>query len=67
MPTFQMTCTCGDTMKVESANREQAVSQLKTMMNEAMVASHMKEKHPGEPMMPVSEVHAAIDQSLKAV
>ena len=67
MPTFQMTCSCGDTMKIEGATREQAVSQLKTMMNESMVAAHMKEKHPGQPAMPVSQVHAAIEQTLKAV
>ena len=67
MQTFQMTCSCGDTMKVESNTREQAVSQLKTMMNEAMVAAHMKEKHPGEPVMTVSQVHSAIEQSLKPV
>ena len=67
MTTFQMICSCGDTMKVESATREQAVSQLKTMMNESTVASHMKEKHPGEPMIPVSQVHAIIEKTLIAV
>ena len=67
MTTFQMTCVCGDTMKVESTSREQAVSQLKTMMNESAVAAHMKEKHPGEPMIPVSQVHAVIEKTLKEV
>ena len=67
MTTFQMTCTCGDTMKIESANREQAVSQLKAMMNESMVEAHMKEKHPGQPPIPVSHIHAAIEQTLISV
>ena len=54
-------------MKVEGATREQAVSQLKTMLNESTLATHMKEKHPGQPMIPVSQVHAMIEQELKAV
>ena len=67
MTTFQMTCACGDTMKVESATREQAVSELKTMMSEAAVAAHMKEKHPGEPMIPVPEVHSIIEKTLREI
>ena len=66
MTTFQMTCACGDTMKVESATREQATTKLKAMMNESAVVAHMKEKHPGEPMIPVSQVHTMIDQNLMA-
>lgn len=54
-------------MKVDSPTREQAVSQLKTMMNESMIAAHMKEKHPGEPTIPVSQVHTMIEQNLVAV
>ena len=60
MSTFQMTCTCGDTMKVDAENRDEAVSKLKTMMNEDAIAAHMKEKHPGDPVPPVAEVHKMI-------
>ena len=67
MTTYQMTCACGDTMKVDSPTREQAVSQLKTMMNESAVTAHMKEKHPGQPMIPVSQVHATIEKTLVAI
>jgi hypothetical protein len=67
MTTFQMTCACGDTMKVEGATRENAVSQLKTMMNESAVAAHMKEKHPGQPAIPVAQVHAIIEKDLRAI
>jgi len=62
-----MTCSCGDTLKIESASREEAVSKLQSMMNESMITAHMAEKHPGQPAMSVSEVHAAIEQTLKAV
>ena len=54
-------------MKIESSTRDEAVSQLKAMMNESAVATHMKEKHPGEPMMNVSQVHAVIEKTLKPV
>ena len=54
-------------MKVDGATREQAASKLKTMMNESAVKAHFKEKHPGQPVMAVSQVHALIEKSLKAV
>jgi hypothetical protein len=52
-------------MKVEGSTREEAVSKLKSMMNDSTVAAHMKEKHPGEPMIPVAQVHSMIDKNLK--
>ena len=45
MAAFQMTCCCGDTIKVEDTTREQAVSKLKALMNESMVAAHMNLNH----------------------
>lgn len=54
-------------MKLESATREEAVSKLKSMMNDSAVAAHMKEKHPGEPMIPVAQVHAIIEKNLAVV
>lgn len=51
-------------MKVESATREEAVSKLTSMMNESMIAAHMKEKHPGESVIPVAQVHAMIEENL---
>lgn len=51
-------------MKVEGATREEAASKLKAMMNESRVADHMKEKHPGEPSIPVAQVHAMIEKNL---
>jgi len=67
MATFQMTCACGDKMEIQTGTREQALTQFKTMMDESAVAAHMKEKHPGEPMIPVAQVHAIIEKTLKEV
>jgi uncharacterized short protein YbdD (DUF466 family) len=30
------------------------------MMTKDAIAAHMKERHPGDPMMPVAEVHKMI-------
>ena len=61
-----MTCSCGDVMSVEAGSQEEAVGKMKGMMNEAAVAAHMTEKHPGEPEMSVAQVHATIEQNLVA-
>lgn len=62
-----MTCTCGDTMTVEAENREGAISQFKTMMDEKGIASHMQAKHPGEPLISVADCHAMIEKQVVAV
>lgn len=64
MNKYSMTCSCGDVMTVEAGSREEAVGKMKGMMNEAAVAAHMAEKHPGEPAMLVDQVHAMIEQHL---
>lgn len=66
MQKFSMTCSCGDTMTVEADSREEAVSKMKGMWDEAAVTKHMTEKHPGEPMISVADAHAQIDQKLVA-
>jgi hypothetical protein len=55
MAQFKMACVCGDTMTVEAPSREDAVAQLKSMMDEAGIAAHMAEKHPGEPLISVAD------------
>jgi hypothetical protein len=54
-------------MKVEGATREEAVSKLQSMMTATAVASHMKEKHAGEPAIPTAQVHSMIESNLIAV
>ena len=58
-----MTCTCGDKFGVQAETREDAVVKIKEMMNEAMITQHMTEKHPGDPVPSVADVHAMIDQT----
>ena len=65
MQKFTMTCSCGDTMTVEAANRNDAVMQFKGMMTEAAIKAHMEEKHPGDPIMSVAECHAMIEKDVQ--
>ena len=60
-----MTCTCGDVMTVEAGTRDEAVNKMKGMMNEGAVTAHMAEKHAGEPVPPVSQVHQMIERDLQ--
>lgn len=66
MANFSMTCTCGDTMTIEAPSRDDAVGQFKAMMDEAGIAHHFAEKHPGEAPMPVEQAHAMLDQAVVA-
>ena len=63
---FSMTCTCGHVMSVEAPSRQGAVQKLKGMMSADAVATHMAERHKGQPVPPVSAVHAMIDQGTRA-
>ena len=67
MSSFQMTCQCGDTMTVDADDRDAAVAQFKGMMDEAGIAAHMAEKHPGDPVIPVADCHAMIERDVKEV
>lgn len=62
---YAMTCSCGHEMSVDAENRDEAVSKMKMMMGEQAIAQHMAEKHPGEPMVSVGEVHAGIEKDLQ--
>lgn len=64
MKKYNMTCSCGHMMEVEAKSREDAVAKMKDMMTEEAVKSHMKEKHPGEPVMSAKEYHAMIEKDL---
>ncbi len=61
-----MTCTCGDTMTVEAANRDEAVAKLKAMMTEDAIKQHMEEKHPGEPLISLADCHKMIEEQVVA-
>jgi hypothetical protein len=53
-------------MTVDAANREEGVTKMKSMMDESAIKAHMEEKHKGQPLMTVAEVHAGIEQGLQA-
>ena len=61
---YTMTCSCGDTMDVEASNRKEAVGKFKGMMTKEAIEAHMKEKHPGSPVMSVAECHAMIEKQV---
>lgn len=65
--TYKMTCTCGDVMTVEADSKEQADEKMKTLMNEEAVAKHFAEKHAGQPVPSIDQVHANISQDLQPV
>ena len=65
MTTYTMECSCGDTMPVEAETRAEAVAKMQAMMTAEMIAAHMAEKHPGEPVMSVADCHAMIEQHLQ--
>jgi hypothetical protein len=67
MSKFSMTCTCGHVISVDAASRQDAAQMIKNIMTADAVAAHMKEKHPGQPLIPVSQVHAMIDQNVQGV
>ena len=54
-------------MPVEADSRAEAVSKLKAMMTEDMIAEHMQTKHPGEPVPSVADIHAMIEQKVEEV
>ena len=59
-----MTCSCGDTMKMDASDRNEAVKKFKAMMTKEMIEKHMKEKHPGQPVMSVADCHAMIEKEV---
>ena len=55
-----MTCSCGHVMSAEAENRDAAVAQIQGMMTEEAIAAHMAEKHPGDAIPTVADIHAQI-------
>jgi hypothetical protein len=53
-------------MSVDAASQQDAVQQLKDMMTVDAIGQHMAQRHPGQPVPPVSQVHALIEQGTRA-
>ncbi len=62
--TYSFKCNCGEVMTVEAENREEAVTKMKGMMTQDAINTHMSEKHSGEPVPTLEQVHAQIDSNL---
>jgi hypothetical protein len=65
--TYEMKCDCGKTVSVEAATREEAIQQVKGIMNEEAIKEHMASEHPGQPVPTVEQAHSMIEQNLKQV
>jgi hypothetical protein len=48
MAAWEMTCTCGDTVRGEGETKEEAVDAVLASWTPEMVAAHVAEKHPGQ-------------------
>lgn len=67
MSAYQFTCPCGHEIKTDAANRGDAVSKIKGVMDRDAIAAHFREKHPGQEVMSVAAVHNLIEQRTVAV
>jgi hypothetical protein len=47
MTAFHMTCSCGHDIKVDAADRDQAVAKIQSMMDAKAIDAHLKEKQRG--------------------
>ncbi len=63
--TFSMTCSCGDKMTVRAGSREKAVRNMKSLLNETRMYEHLAQKHIGDSVPTIEQVHASIEQNLK--
>jgi hypothetical protein len=66
MSQYSMTCTCGHVISVDAADRSAAVQAIQGIMTAEAIAAHMAERHPGQPVPPVSQVHAMIEMGVTA-
>jgi hypothetical protein len=62
---YSLTCSCGDVMTVKGRTRAKAVRSMQAVMNESTLYEHMSQKHIGESVPSIQQVHAIIEQSLK--
>ena len=67
MAAFHMTCSCGHDIKVDAKDRGEAVTKIQSIMNKDAIEKHIKERHPGEPMPTVAQVHQMIAQNTAPV
>jgi hypothetical protein len=52
-------------MTVKAGSRDKAVRNMKSLLNETKLYEHMAQKHIGDRVPTVKQVHAVIEQNLK--
>jgi hypothetical protein len=61
MATYEMRCSCGETMRMDGATKEEAANTLlSNFMTPEAVKAHMAEKHPGEPVPSQDQVRQGL-------
>jgi hypothetical protein len=67
MANYIMTCTCGHTMTLAAANREDAVGMFQAGMTQQALDEHMREYHkPDEQAPTLEQAHAMITPMVAA-
>lgn len=66
MNKYSMKCSCSEVMNADAATKEEAVAEIQGMMTQDAIDKHMAEKHAGQAVPPIAEVHAMIEQQVKA-
>jgi hypothetical protein len=61
MSDFSMTCTCGHTVTIDAANRDDAVAKFKQGMTQSALDDHFREHH--QP----TEQKPTLDQALRGI
>ena len=64
---YVVACTCGHDIKVKAETREDAVAQMKKMMDKDGILEHFRKYHSGELVPPVAEIYAHIEQDIEEV
>jgi hypothetical protein len=62
---YSLSCSCGDIMTIRGWTRAKAVRSMKAAMSETTLYEHMAQKHIGEAVPTIQQVHAAIEQNIK--
>jgi hypothetical protein len=65
MPKYAMTCSCGDSLQVDAASRDEAVTKIQGLMTLGYVETHMAQKHPGEPRPNLGQIHGMVAQGVQ--
>lgn len=64
MTRYVLECTCGHDVKVNAKDRDDAVRQMKAMMDKKGMEEHFRKYHRGETMPSMSDVHARIESDI---